>query len=334
MLQNELLFSIIVPIYGVEYYLPKCVDSLLCQSYTNIEIILVDDGSEDKCAEMCDQYANIDKRIIVVHKSNGGLVSARQAGVAVSKGEFVVCVDGDDWVDNDYIETFAAAAKTYNPDVIVCGSKYSWDEKEIIKPCNLSAGYYNRTKMETDIFPALIHTRNGKNGFQGQLWAKAFRREIYQKQQLLVDVVVNMGEDRACTIPTVFNSQSIYVCESNGYHYRQIGTSMTKTKKPLRKDGPEIIHRHLCNALDMNQYGLMEQMYRATCHSLFNVCKTQFYGKEGYWKTCRRIKNILETPIYKESIRKARFKGSITLYLMLFSLRHQIIFLMYLYSKI
>lgn len=334
MQQEELLFSIIVPVYRVECYLSKCVDSLLCQSYVNIEMILVDDGSTDGCPNMCDQYAKIDKRIRVIHKSNGGLVSARQAGVAAAKGEYIVCVDGDDWVDNDYIENFVTIIKKYDPDVIICGSKYSWDKKEIIKPCNFPVGYYNRTKIETDIFPFLIHTPNGKNGFQGQLWAKAFRRDLYYYYQRLVDVNVSMGEDRACTIPLVFKSQSLYICEANGYHYRQNETSMTKVKRPLRNDGPEIIHKHLCSIMDMNQYGLMEQMYRGTCHSLFNVCKTQFYGQDGYRETCRKIKAILENPIYKVAVQNARFKGSMALDLMLFSLKYKITILMFLYSKI
>lgn len=332
-MKEIITFSVIVPIYGVEKYLPQCVDSLLKQTYQYIEIILVDDGSRDKCPQICDRYAAEDNRITVIHKQNGGLVSARQAGVAAAHGEYVVCVDGDDWVDNDYIEQFAKVAKQYNPDVIMCGSKWSWEHKESLAPCNLASGYYNRAKIETIIFPQLIHTINGKNNFQAQLWAKAFRRLIYQQQQL-VDVVVNMGEDRACTIPTVYYSQSLYVLNTYGYHYRQIETSMTKAKKPFLIDGPEIIQNHLCKRIDINKYGLMAQMYRATCHSLFNVCVSQFYSDMGYFEVCHSINEILRCPIYKEAIKKSSFRGSVKHSLMKFALQHRLYVLMFLYSRI
>ena len=87
------LFSVVVPIYKIENYLEKCVQSLLYQTYVNIEIILVDDGSPDNCPLMCDDYATHDQRIKVVHKVNGGIVSARQAGVAEATGEYIACVD-------------------------------------------------------------------------------------------------------------------------------------------------------------------------------------------------------------------------------------------------
>jgi len=332
-MKEVIIFSVIVPVYGVEKYLPQCVESLLKQTYQHIEIILVDDGSKDKCPQICDHYAAEDNRITVIHKQNSGLVSARQAGVAVAHGEYVVCVDGDDWVDNDYIEQFAMVVKRYSPDVILCGSKWSWKQKELVVPCNLAVGNYNRNRIEKEIFPRLIHTINGKGSFQAQLWAKAFRRLIYQQQQL-VDVVVNMGEDRACTIPTVYHSQSLYVLNTYGYHYRQIETSMTKVKKPFVIDGPEIIHQHLCQTMDMNKFGLMDQMYRATCHSLFNVCVSQFYSSMGYLKVCYAIKKVLQCPIYKEAVEKAVFRNSVKHSIMRLALRYRLYAFLFLYAKI
>ena len=106
MMKEEYVFSVIVPIYKIEKYLCKCVDSILANTYTNLEVILVDDGSPDKCPQICDMYAEKDKRVHVVHKKNGGLVSARQAGVEVAKGDYVFCIDGDDWISDDYFEKY------------------------------------------------------------------------------------------------------------------------------------------------------------------------------------------------------------------------------------
>lgn len=97
------LISVIVPIYNVEKYLARCVDSIVNQTYKNLEIILVDDGSPDLCPQMCDDYAEKDSRIKVVHKKNGGLSDARNAGMAVSTGEYISFIDSDDYVSDDFL---------------------------------------------------------------------------------------------------------------------------------------------------------------------------------------------------------------------------------------
>ena len=99
------LISIIVPVYKVEPYLHKCVDSILSQTYTHLEIFLVDDGSPDNCGKICDDFARKDKRIKVIHKKNGGLSDARNVAIDVAKGEYITFVDSDDFVTSDYVET-------------------------------------------------------------------------------------------------------------------------------------------------------------------------------------------------------------------------------------
>ena len=101
---NKPLISIIIPVYNAEKYLKKCLDSVINQTYKNLEIILVDDGSTDKSPEICDKYAEKDSRIIVLHKENGGVSSSRNAGLDIFKGEYLSFVDSDDYVEPDYIE--------------------------------------------------------------------------------------------------------------------------------------------------------------------------------------------------------------------------------------
>ena len=112
--------SIIVPVYNVEPYLPICVESIVAQTYRNLEIILVDDGSPDNCPRMCDEYAKLDGRISVVHKENGGLSSARNAGLDVMSGNYVLFVDSDDWIDSRYVEYLLALALEFDVKVAIC----------------------------------------------------------------------------------------------------------------------------------------------------------------------------------------------------------------------
>lgn len=113
------LVSIIVPIYKVEPYLRRCLDSIVNQTYTNLEVILVDDGSPDNCPQICDEYAVKDSRIVVIHKENGGLSDARNAGLDICKGEYISFVDSDDWVDNRYIEVLLEGITKNNADIAI-----------------------------------------------------------------------------------------------------------------------------------------------------------------------------------------------------------------------
>ena len=122
------LVSVIVPIYNVEEYLEKCVDSILAQSYKNIEVILVDDGSPDKCGDICDKYKEKDARIKVLHKQNGGLSDARNAGIEMADGNYIMFIDSDDYIQNNMIETLYSRIKKDNSDIAQCNFLIVYDE--------------------------------------------------------------------------------------------------------------------------------------------------------------------------------------------------------------
>ena len=113
------LVSVIVPIYKIERYLGTCIESIICQTYQNLEIILVDDGGKDRCPEICDLYSSKDRRISVIHKPNGGLVSARKAGLQQSSGKYISYVDGDDWISPGFIEALLTTAGSSGADVVL-----------------------------------------------------------------------------------------------------------------------------------------------------------------------------------------------------------------------
>ena len=120
-MQQDILVSVIVPVYNVEAYLGRCVDSILAQTYCNLEVILVDDGTKDNCDRICDDYAAGDPRIRVIHKENGGLSSARNAGIDIARGEYLVFVDSDDWIEPDAVESLLSAALAHQVELVVGG---------------------------------------------------------------------------------------------------------------------------------------------------------------------------------------------------------------------
>ena len=326
------LFSLITPIYKVEKYLPKCIESMINQTFKDIEIILVDDGSPDHCPQICDEYASKDSRIKVVHKENGGLVSARQAGSEQVTGRYTINVDGDDWIAHDYCEKMAKVIEEHHPDIVMCGHYNAFENHNDMSPLPYRIGYYSRNDIEKEILPILLQDEYG-HSFRLSLWAKA-TESCLQQQQQLVDVVVNVGEDAACMASCIFHAKSLYIMEDCLYYYRQNPTSMTKSGKVFAWDGPEIRGRHLEKQIDMNFGNMREQLYRGTVHSLFTVVKSQFNRTDASLKEIENdIREHLSASFYKTALIKARFKGK-KARLMHLGLKHRVFWLIRLFNRV
>lgn len=327
-------FSVVVPIYNIEGYLQKCIVSLIEQSYDDFEIILVNDGSTDSCYEICESYQKkVPDKIKVVHKKNGGLVSARQAGARVARGEYIICVDGDDWVGRDYLEKIAKIEQEYAPDIICVGYYDVLGEKMFHRRFSEENKLYTKEEIMNEILPRLIETENAK-AFPLSIWAKVFKKSIYFEQQMALDTKIKIGEDVACVVPCICNANSMYITDDPYYFYRHNDNSMTKNKKPFRWDGPKLIAEHFEKQLDLKGLNLEQQVYRRTVHALFNVVKTQFYREESYKQICRDIRKQLNDDIYKKAIINARFSGSIKAKFMELSMKYKWLPLIWVYSKV
>lgn len=327
-------FSIIVPIYNVGSYLRQCVDSILNQTYKDFEVVLVDDGSPDNCPAICDEYAEKDDRVKVIHKSNGGLVSARKAGAEEACGRYIVCVDGDDWIDDRHLESFFSIIEDCSPDIIVDSAVRAFEDESLNYSNGLPyrKGYYTKDDIKKEIYPLLIQNEYARY-FAPSIWAKAYRAELYKKMQLAVSDQIKIGEDGACTIPCVYYAESIFITDSSTYYYRQNPTSMTKEKKAFSWAGPEMIHKHIQSQIDMDQYDLTEQLHRKTVHELFLVVVSQFNRQESYRTIVKDIKAHLQGEIYSECIKNAKFKSLKGRFAVL-SMRYRLYFLIWVFSRV
>lgn len=298
-------FSIIVPIYNVQKYLEKCIESILCQTYPHFELILVDDGSTDGCNEICDREKENDERIVVIHKQNGGLVSARKAGAMVASGDHIICVDGDDWIDKNMLTESSNIVLRYDPDLISFGYYEAYDEDSR----SISYGKtkeYSRDEIIQEIYPALIYPPTGKR-FPNNIWGKIYKTDLYLEHQLAVDDSISMGEDTACVVPYVASCKSLYVSEKCMYYYRQNASAMTKVKKPLSWKSPKLIDELLREKLSKYDYNFDPQIRERTLHAVFNVGASQFYRNESYLKVCAAIKEH-----YSEYYIRKACKGTIS----------------------
>lgn len=226
---NTVNISVIVPIYGIEKYLHECIDSILDQSFLNFELILVDDGSPDNCPEICDDYSRKDTRIKVIHKENGGLLSARKAGLKEATGKYISYVDGDDWVDKFYLDTLFKLAEANDSDLVVTGHFREFDGKiETIKP--KMAGIYDEDELKSSIIPNAIYNGNFcEHGMSTYVWNKLFKRELLNKILFDVPNEIIMGEDAAITYSYLAISKSLVVSRIPLYYYRQRHDSIVKS---------------------------------------------------------------------------------------------------------
>ncbi|MGN1433981.1 MAG: glycosyltransferase [Ruminococcus sp.] len=242
------MISIIVPVYKIEDLLPECIESLINQTYKDIEIILVDDGSPDRCPEICDDYAKKDDRIKVIHKSNEGLVSARKAGLQIAKGEYIGYVDGDDWVEPEMYEELVNIISQYNPDIVAAGFKKDIGNTVSIKINSVKSGLYTKEDLKNYIIPNMLFI-DGVNqpGIYTYVWNKVFKKSLLYDNQMNVDNDIFLGEDAACVYPTILNAESIYITDTCYYHYRQRADSMLKLNVGISKDisGIKLLYEYL-----------------------------------------------------------------------------------------
>ena len=219
-------FSVIVPIDNVERFIHRCIDSILAQTFVDFEVILVDDGSTDRCPEICDEYARLDSRVRVIHKQNGGLVSARNAGIFAAKGDYISYVDGDDWADPRMLQFANERINAYSVplDMVLFAAKIVYADHMVDMDNKVAEGTYDRQRLEKDIFPNLLSDR--RNGFRlgtdimGHTWNKICRRDL-QLKYYVRDERIHMFTDVPMTYECILNCQNIFICNEHLYFYNK-----------------------------------------------------------------------------------------------------------------
>lgn len=212
------LISVIVPIYKVEPYLETCIISLVNQTYKELEIILVDDGSPDKCGEICDKWAKIDSRISVIHKHNGGLSDARNSGIEIARGKYIAFVDSDDWIDLNYYEILHNQLLKSHASIAASGVVFSYKDHEDKQMYNQKAGIYTSEEA--------LKTIQNNEGFLAVAWNKLYLKELFKEIRYPYGII---HEDEFVTYRVISNASKLVLCPDALYHYRQRdGSIMTE----------------------------------------------------------------------------------------------------------
>lgn len=207
--------TVIVAVYNVEKYVEECLYSIMNQTYANLEIIVVDDGSIDESGKICDRLAAMDSRIRVIHKGNGGVSSARNAGLALATGDYVAFVDGDDYLDKDMYDCMISQLKKFNAQMAVCSFRYI---------------YHNKTKDVSETFSREIITRENYLGtllkdafgfYYSVVWNKLIDRDVIRDNHFVFDEKWSVMEDFRFVLQLLTRVEKIAVCSQSLYNYRK-----------------------------------------------------------------------------------------------------------------
>lgn len=314
-----MLFSVIVPIYNIEKYLARCIDSVLAQSFGDFELILVDDGSPDNCPAICDEYAKTDDRIRVIHKPNGGLVSARQAGISVARGDYIFNLDGDDAVCPDALESAYQIICDTQAD-IVSFSHRRWTNGEIgdVVEDLVPEGLYDKAKIEQYIYPKLLSDKNMEHIFYF-LWGKAIKRELVLPHQLQVNPAISLGEDLSCIVPCYLEAQTVYMSKKAIYLYTIRNDSISTDFKTRQITQIADVILGLRELQIPKPADFDMQISRYSCFMCFAILAAAAEG--GHFKALKTLKSLIKNSLHKDEIKKARFekvtiKSRIAIFLM------------------
>lgn len=217
---KEELVSIIVPVYKVENYIKECIDSIICQTYKNIEIILVDDGSPDKCSQICDYYATKDSRIRVFHKKNGGLSDARNYGIDKANGKYISFIDSDDYIEKNMIEMLYDNIMKYKADISICDYSYLFKNKFIKNDL--------RTNLLVMNAEEAIKELNKQNSFGFAAWNKMYKKDMFKKLKFPKGKI---NEDCFIMYKVFAQASKIVYQPEAKYYYRQRNSSISKNNE-------------------------------------------------------------------------------------------------------
>lgn len=261
--------SIVVPVYNAEEYLERCIYSILNQTYDNIELILIDDGSTDKSYEMCKNIARNDKRILVYKQKNEGCSAARKAGVERASGKFVMTVDSDDWIEENMVEELLHYMIKYNVDIVLSGIYYDYATKEMntVWVDGVTPGFYDLKNIDSKVFDQFFLEKVGEEygrGIRGHVCTRLFKKNLIMNIMSQIDTRIKNGEDDACLYSTILSSESIYVLDKAFYHYCIRDNSMCQSMANRSLVDVELLGKYLKGFVEQHFAGakLIKQLNR------------------------------------------------------------------------
>ena len=308
----EAKLSIIVPVYRVEAYLRPCVDSILAQTFPDYELILVDDGSPDACGRICDGYAAADGRVKVIHKENGGLMSAWKTGFAAADAPYTGFVDSDDWIDPDMFERLYREAVRCDADIVCCQYIYEADGRSVPEHRDVSPGVYDRAAIERELYPRLLGDETFGRQISPNRWTKLYRSGLIRDNLACCPEDISYGEDMHLFFSAMCDAARVCIIpDFHPYHYRQNSDSITGKYNPRYWENACRLNRNLRAISDRKGvYDFRPQLERDLISmAVESAALNEFRSGAGGREIRARLRALCAAPELREAFARSNLSG-------------------------
>ena len=294
--------SVIVPVYNTEKYLRECIDSILAQTFTDFELILVNDGSTDGSGAICDEYAGKDPRVQVIHQQNGGATVARKSGVRIARGEYITFVDSDDWIDKDM---YRIMLKWEPADVLICNMyKYTSAGLREIKCCLNPGSYDNRILTENFYSTMLFDYDHCQPAIPPSLCNKLIRSDIVRNVIENVAEDITYGEDALCSFACILDAERIYLTDQRLYYYRENPESVSNVYNKQMFATLSALGKEMERLFTSRNHDLQKQVYGYLARNSLECIRNEllYHTSITFNVKKNRIHRFVEDPLIMRSL--------------------------------
>lgn len=305
---NNVRFSIIVPAYNSSSFIKKCIESVLDQTYSEFELILIDDGSQDNTLTICNTYAKCDSRVKVIHKENGGHTSARNEGLKIATGDYILFLDSDDWISGQTLEACYDEIVEYQTDIIV----YRMQNSDCSNPyqVTISDGYYQISDLEKQSKNNFIISEDGSFTFPKSLSAKCFKYDIIYNNQLQIPPNVQLGEDGAAFVGALLKAKDISVIVNNEkacYYCFIRSNSISRSADPIAFERATSLLIHYNEILSNASADYSSQFNRNVVAQLYTAALLVLRSGGSNIQLNNGIDDAMKNTVIKYGFRKSKF---------------------------
>ena len=307
------LISIIVPIYNAEKYLKQCVDSLVNQTYTNLEIILVNDGSKDSSKKICDEYAEKDTRITVIHKENEGVSETRNKGIDIANGSYIMFVDSDDWIEPDMCEVLFTSLSTHNVQSAMCSYVREYPGKSLPKILHFENKVFSKEEFRRRLCGPVGEELRSPEGldFYNAVWGKIYPAMAIKNEKFTDLREIGTSEDMLYNLSVFSNIESLVCVNKALYHYRKsVSSSITSVYKSNLEKQWEKLHSKLLEKIKEDSFGKIfySALNNRKALDIIGLGLNSIHGDASALEKYKRVRHLLKNKDRRIALKRLKIK--------------------------
>lgn len=336
---KEVYISVIIPVYNAENYLKECIDSVLNQTYSYFEVILINDGSTDNSKDICDSYSRMDERVKVITQKNAGVSVARNTGLKNAKGDYIIFMDSDDYIEPDMYEKMICVINEYNCDLVMCDCIKEFVDKSILYTHDIRGGFYNSKQLKKEYYPMLLVTQNLEYPATISNCLLMIRKKILKNKYY--EPGIRFSEDWLFGAEVIINCKSFYYMKGQSFYHYRINPHSTTHKENIDKwtDFKKLYDKFVEKFGNLQDYSFEQQLNYVLLflvyNSIGNICSSSITLKQKKKYIYEIIKDDRVVNMFKNiKVFKLGISKKQKFITLLYKYRIGIVFLIFYYKNI